>query len=462
MEDIQPELIRTKTEHDEIMAKGQEINQTVKDAKQVVMDFENMNRKVTTAKKKLEELKLSASKDNVAEKAELIKALKKSVTNCVNALEAAANKHESQMRATHTLAGAKMTEDGLAEKLRKILEALAERQNESADLEQQFNTLSQDFNDAKRVMKQLKQEADRIAPMKDAQGNDLPLKDQLERLPETLQDVEAAYDDASHKVNSISDNPEVLRQYEERKKQIAQVERQMEGLSYDENAKQNELNSEFTPWEAALCNTVKKVDKLFGEYMRELGCAGEVHLASALVEDEMNSGDKKRTYNFKNWGIEIRVKFREKASLQVLSAQVQSGGERSVSTIMYLMALQELMSAPFRCVDEINQGLDERNERLVFKRIVCNSTRTPSDEGVLNSHSGQYFLITPKLLPNLTDMEHEDVTILFIFNGPYNFRHYGDWNLESFLATKKRALKDTNENDDEEDRKQIVPKKRRG
>jgi len=27
-------------------------------------------------------------------------------------------------------------------------------------------------------------------------------------------------------------------------------------------------------------------------------------------------------------------------------------------------------------------------------------------------HSDQCFLITPKLLPGLTDMEHEDVTIL--------------------------------------------------
>lgn len=60
--------------------------------------------------------------------------------------------------------------------------------------------------------------------------------------------------------------------------------------------------------------------------------------------------------NFKEWGIEIRVSFRENVKPQVLSARVQSGGERSVSTIMYLMALQEMMVSPFRCVDEINQG----------------------------------------------------------------------------------------------------------
>ena len=39
------------------------------------------------------------------------------------------------------------------------------------------------------------------------------------------------------------------------------------------------------------------------------------------------------------------------------------GGERSVSTALYMMALQSLTKVPFRCVDEINQGMDEVNER---------------------------------------------------------------------------------------------------
>lgn len=74
------------------------------------------------------------------------------------------------------------------------------------------------------------------------------------------------------------------------------------------------------------------------------------------------------------------------------------------------------MVAPFRCVDEINQGLDERNERLVFKRIVENSTKPPGKKGPTD-HCGQYWLITPKLLPNLTDMEVEALNVLCIFNG---------------------------------------------
>lgn len=153
--------------------------------------------------------------------------------------------------------------------------------------------------------------------------------------------------------------------------------------------------------------------------------------------------------NFREWGIEIRVSFREGHKLQVLSARVQSGGERSVSTIMYLMALQGMMVAPFRCVDEINQGLDERNERLVFKRIVSNSTRAPGEEGPTD-HEGQYFLITPKLLPNLYDMEVEAMTVLFIFNGPHNVKNPQDFDIAKLLALRKRAITETEAAQDDE------------
>jgi structural maintenance of chromosomes protein 5 len=56
------------------------------------------------------------------------------------------------------------------------------------------------------------------------------------------------------------------------------------------------------------------------------------------------------------------------------------------------MALQSLARAPFRVVDEINQGMDPRNERMVHERMV---------DIACQKHTSQYFLITPKLLHDL-------------------------------------------------------------
>lgn len=55
------------------------------------------------------------------------------------------------------------------------------------------------------------------------------------------------------------------------------------------------------------------------------------------------------------YGISIRVKYRDTEPLRELTPHFQSGGERSVATILYLLALQEFINLPFCCVDEINQ-----------------------------------------------------------------------------------------------------------
>ena len=59
--------------------------------------------------------------------------------------------------------------------------------------------------------------------------------------------------------------------------------------------------------------------------------------------------------DFGKYGIELKVKYRKNEELKVLTARHQSGGERSVATILYLMALQGVTNCPFRVVDEINQ-----------------------------------------------------------------------------------------------------------
>jgi chromosome segregation ATPase len=41
--------------------------------------------------------------------------------------------------------------------------------------------------------------------------------------------------------------------------------------------------------------------------------------------------------------------------MQELTAWQQSGGEKSVATMLYMIALQEMTKCPFRVVDEINQ-----------------------------------------------------------------------------------------------------------
>lgn len=42
---------------------------------------------------------------------------------------------------------------------------------------------------------------------------------------------------------------------------------------------------------------------------------------------------------------------------------------------MYLMSLMKLSRTPFSLVDEINQGMDQRNERAVHNLLVKTTSR---------------------------------------------------------------------------------------
>lgn len=75
---------------------------------------------------------------------------------------------------------------------------------------------------------------------------------------------------------------------------------------------------------------------------------------------------------------------------------------------MYLMSLTQMARSPFSLVDEINQGMDARYERAVHNSLVDVTCR---------EDSGQYFLITPKLL---TDLKyHERMKVLCVTNGEW-------------------------------------------
>lgn len=147
------------------------------------------------------------------------------------------------------------------------------------------------------------------------------------------------------------------------------------------------------PWESELSSTVERISTAFQQNFVKVASDGQVELV--------------KLERFKDWKLEILVKFRENSDLKVLDHQSQSGGERAVSTIFFIMALQGLTNAPIRIVDEINQGMDPKNEKTAHKYLVHTACKPGSS---------QYFLVTPKLLTGL--FYHPEMAIHCIFTGP--------------------------------------------
>ncbi|KAL3091109.1 hypothetical protein niasHT_027869 [Heterodera trifolii] len=183
-----------------------------------------------------------------------------------------------------------------------------------------------------------------------------------------------------------------------------------------------EMDDRLSEWLDPLGELVANISNNFTNFFAQLGCAGEVRLDTP----------PENKYNVAEYGLSILVKFRNGVGLRVLDPHTQSGGERSVATMLYLLALQNLCPVPFRCMDEVNQGMDPDNERAVFNmmvRLLGNSgTARGGGENIAKT---QYFLLTPKLLNGLEF--NERVTVHIVHNGP-EIEHGDHWDPENFLA----------------------------
>ncbi|KAL4924030.1 P-loop containing nucleoside triphosphate hydrolase protein [Aspergillus undulatus] len=253
---------------------------------------------------------------------------------------------------------------------------------------QQANELSQELNGMKReagkAAKQLKER-----PEVDDQVREIWDSHTPEELEGEI-DSEKARLELTHAGSS-----NVLKEFEDRQKQIERLRDKLTEFEKKLSDFNHAINEVRGKWEPKLDSIVKSISDAFSDSFARIGCAGQVTLDKAGEEpgpDGQPSGS-----DFDQWSIQIHVKFREHESLSLLDSHRQSGGERAVSTIFYLMALQSLSASPFRVVDEINQGMDPRNERMVHERLV-DIACAPSSDG---SGGGQYFLITPKLLSGL-------------------------------------------------------------
>ncbi|KAK0202992.1 hypothetical protein DFS33DRAFT_1437795, partial [Desarmillaria ectypa] len=211
----------------------------------------------------------------------------------------------------------------------------------------------------------------------------------------STQDLEAEFDAQKAQLEiMLNTNPGVIEEYEKRKRDIEALERTVQQKQTNAQRVEQKIKKARDNWEPALEQLVARIGEKFSAAFDRIGCAGEIRIGQHEDYDK--------------WTIDILVKFRDDEKLQLLTSQRQSGGERSLTTILYLMSLTEQARAPFSLVDEINQGMDQRAERAVHNNMV---------ETTCKEESGQYFLITPKLL---TDLQyHERMKVLCVNNGEW-------------------------------------------
>jgi len=199
------------------------------------------------------------------------------------------------------------------------------------------------------------------------------------------------------------------------KEKLTQAREEKEQMERDMANKTHEAAKLRRKWINGVESLVENINDRFGSMMAELGYAGQISLSQG-----------KREIDFSSYGVKIQVRFRVGHELQDLSKGTQSGGEKSVTTAVYMMALQELTQVPFRCVDEINQGMDERNERAIWAQLLK----------VCKEHQAQYFYMAPKFPYSLPF--NEQVTMLICNNGNVDKEGHKEFRTKQFVESAKK------------------------
>jgi structural maintenance of chromosomes protein 5 len=278
----------------------------------------------------------------------------------------------------------------------QIREKLERAKTVISNLEDDIANISTEIWNKKERLQQLKRETDRL-------NIDDEVKEVFKTLPGILQELldfitrETELAESKWGKN-IENFDRIVKEFEERARQIAQIE----NILNDSEGTLERINENFKEimeeWKPQMQKMVEIINDQFASLFYQLnGLTGDVR----LEHNEQQPDDVSL------WQISIRVQFRKDESAHLLTHFRQSGGEKSVTTILYLLAMQSLAKTPFRVVDEINQGMDVRNERLIHKLIVNNSV----------SSQYQDFLITPKLLTDLDYAEHMNILCVYSGNG---------------------------------------------
>ena len=234
-------------------------------------------------------------------------------------------------------------------------------------------------------------------------GKKLEMSDELklqmeERCPKILPEVKAKKDSLNKELERI---PKVSQSdiidIQTKEKDRDEKRKEIETLEMEIGCLKRELQQDREDLMNGINAMVDNINENFMAKMDQIGYAGQVTLKTG-----------EHDLDFKNYGLDIMVKFHDKDALTNLTNHTQSGGEKSVTTALYIMSLQEMTQVPFRCVDEINQGMDERNEKSVWELLVETA----------NQHSAQFFYLAPKYPADL-DLD-KNIKVHICFNGNVN------------------------------------------
>jgi len=163
---------------------------------------------------------------------------------------------------------------------------------------------------------------------------------------------------------------DIERMYESYSKLYLDLKEKARTVAENREKTLEEVNTRMEAWRKVMQTLLDQVSFQYQRILSQAQAVGEVHLTN--------------WHDIEAAGLEVLVGFKG-AQPVPLDAYTQSGGERSMATMSFLLALQQHVQSPFRAVDEYDVHMDPRNRETITNLLI---------ESVKDLNS-QYLIITP-------------------------------------------------------------------
>uniref|UniRef100_A0A182PUN3 Structural maintenance of chromosomes protein 5 n=1 Tax=Anopheles epiroticus TaxID=199890 RepID=A0A182PUN3_9DIPT len=380
----------------ELQDRCSELREQKRDLRQQLANYQQTKMKVKRQEQKCNDL--TARLVNVDEEKAKFK------RSCRTIIEQLLDLQRRKVAALERYAAASREHDLVEQRIRLFEERNNDREANFRALEDAYQSAKKTLANVEKKLAEVKEKsssknssARALCQNKTPDKPDFPYKKEFAVLPDTIELLDTHLDELHVRFDCLPvANQGVDEEYAQKKRQLEQYRA---GVTSSEQAVatlEREMVELHDRWYPEIQRVVQNINAKFSRFMSSMGFAGEVE----LIREEERDYDK--------YGIRIYVKYRNEEKLTALDRKLQSGGERAVAIAIYTLSLQHMTQVPFRCVDEINQGMDPTNERKVFNMLVDETCR----EG-----QSQYFFVTPKLLPRLKC--NDKMNVIVVHNGKY-------------------------------------------
>jgi len=250
----------------------------------------------------------------------------------------------------------KVTDDYISQRVR--FEVLEYRTKVT---ESEIRELERSERDVRGELDAMKPDLDRAGERIITQRAPYEVSEELKLVSAQLQKLQDLPDDAEKIYRDYTGNLEGLKG----KLQELQDNKKLMLLELQERKK---------AWKNAVQNLIDEVAPIYQQVLSTVGATGAIRLDEGDAVAEA--------------GLQLLVGFKG-AEPSILDPYTQSGGERSVALVAFMLSLQSRIISPLRAMDEFDIHMDPRNREAIFKMILAQGKRNPNS---------QHIVITPSII----------------------------------------------------------------